>query len=94
MWSKILRPSSAHPLYTALPPADRIAVSKLAAILRVADALDRSHTQRIRSFELHMTENELVIDTKGSTETSHEQFGVETKAGMFEDVFGLRVLLV
>jgi exopolyphosphatase/guanosine-5'-triphosphate,3'-diphosphate pyrophosphatase len=87
-------PSTAHPFYASLPPADRVTVCKLAAILRVADALDRSHTQRIRSFELKMTDTELIIDTQGSTDTSHELFGIETKALLFEDVFGLRVVLV
>jgi exopolyphosphatase/guanosine-5'-triphosphate,3'-diphosphate pyrophosphatase len=71
-----------------------VTVCKLAAILRVADALDRSHTQRIKSFELTLTETELIVDTRGSADTSHERFGVETKAQLFEDVFGLRVVLV
>jgi len=76
------------------PPADRVTVCKLAAILRVADALDRSHTQRIRDFEIKLSDTELVIDTRGSTDTTHERFGIETKAQMFEDVYGLRVVLV
>lgn len=87
-------PSPAHPFYAALPPADRVTVCKLAAILRVADALDRSHTQRMRSFDLKMSDTELIIDTRGSADTTHERFGIETKAQLFEDVFGLRVVLV
>ncbi|WP_084050732.1 Ppx/GppA phosphatase family protein [Deinococcus hopiensis] len=36
-------PKPTHPEYAALPPADRGLVSRLAAVLRVADGLDRSH---------------------------------------------------
>jgi exopolyphosphatase/guanosine-5'-triphosphate,3'-diphosphate pyrophosphatase len=86
-------PSPAHTSYASLPPADRVLVCKLAAILRVADALDRSHTQRICDFDMSMTDNELIIDTHGSADITHERFGMESKAQMFEDVYGLRVVL-
>ena len=87
-------PSPDHPGYAALPPSDRILVAKLAAILRVADALDRSHTQRVTSIEMTLTENELIIDTRGSADITHERFGIDSKGAMFEDVFGLRVILL
>ncbi len=87
-------PSPAHASYAALTPQDRVLVCKLAAVLRVADALDRSHSQRIKSFEITVTENELILDTRGSADITHERFGIESKAAMFEDVFGLKVVLI
>jgi hypothetical protein len=41
---------AAHPEYAALDRDSRIAVSKMAALLRVADALDRNHVQHVREF--------------------------------------------
>ena len=40
-------PASNHVNFIALPREDRIVVMKLAAIVRVADALDRGHDQRV-----------------------------------------------
>jgi exopolyphosphatase/guanosine-5'-triphosphate,3'-diphosphate pyrophosphatase len=51
-------PSNDHIEFIALQKEERIIVLKMAAILRVADALDRGHTQRI---------NDLVIEKRGET---------------------------
>lgn len=40
-------PGAEHEDFTALPPLDQHRVRHLAAVLRIGDALDRSHTQRI-----------------------------------------------
>ena len=41
-------PKDRHPNYAALSPADRLTVSRLAGILRVADAMDRRHDNRVK----------------------------------------------
>ena len=41
-----------HPGYAALDTEDRIRVCKLAALLRVADALERTHAQRVSQIVL------------------------------------------
>ena len=45
-------PATAHTAYASLRREHRMLVLKLAALLRVADALDRGHVQRIRGFRL------------------------------------------
>lgn len=87
-------PSPSHIVYRSLTREERITVSKLAAILRVADAMDRGHQRRIKHFEIEKTDEELVIHCKNAGDISLEQLGIDYKADLFEEVFGLRVVLV
>jgi len=47
-------PSAEHEEFTALNEAEQHRVRHLAALLRLGDALDRSHTQRIRRIEVEI----------------------------------------
>jgi exopolyphosphatase/guanosine-5'-triphosphate,3'-diphosphate pyrophosphatase len=91
-------PSNSHLNYIALPREDRIVVLKLAAMLRVADALDRGHDQRLGEASFERREDRLVIkaDTAGRTgpvDLSLERLSLAEKGDMFEDVFGLEPIL-
>jgi exopolyphosphatase/guanosine-5'-triphosphate,3'-diphosphate pyrophosphatase len=87
-------PQPTHVPYMSLPKADRSTVSKLAAILRVADALDRSHQQKIRNFTLERAEDvhNLWVDEEVG-DVSLEREGLLKKADMFTEVFGAQVAL-
>jgi exopolyphosphatase / guanosine-5'-triphosphate,3'-diphosphate pyrophosphatase len=91
-------PSSLHVNFIALPREDRVAVMKLAAILRVADALDRGHDQRVRLVAVERREDRLALraeDSDGrSMDLSLERLSLAEKGDMFEDVFGLEPVLV
>ena len=52
-------PLPSHLTYISLPREDRLAVLKLAAILRVADALDRGHSQKITNLRLEKHDEEM-----------------------------------
>ncbi len=86
-------PRPYHEDYGTLDMFDRIAVTQMAAILRVADALDRSHAQRIRKIQVVITDGSVVITAPQVTDLTMEQFALKTKGAMFENVFGLRVVL-
>jgi exopolyphosphatase/guanosine-5'-triphosphate,3'-diphosphate pyrophosphatase len=91
-------PSNAHPNYSSLPREDRIVVLKLAAILRVADALDRGHDQRLGEASFERREDRLVIraerpEGSGGVDLSLERLSLAEKGDMFEDVFGLEPIL-
>ena len=77
----------------SLPRADRLAVSQMAAILRVADALDLAHSQRIQDISAHREEDRFVIDIPEVEDLSLEQMALKQKGSMFEDVYGMSVLL-
>jgi exopolyphosphatase/guanosine-5'-triphosphate,3'-diphosphate pyrophosphatase len=74
-----------------LPRTDRIMIVKLSSILRIADALDRSHRQEIKDFSLELRKDLLAIKCK--TRAPVETMAVAEKADMFESIFGYRVVL-
>jgi exopolyphosphatase/guanosine-5'-triphosphate,3'-diphosphate pyrophosphatase len=75
----------------SLPREKRMIVSKLAAILRVADALDRAHAAKIREFSTEHRDEELIINVPGIADLTLERRALKDKADMFEDVFGMRI---
>jgi exopolyphosphatase / guanosine-5'-triphosphate,3'-diphosphate pyrophosphatase len=86
-------PASNHINFIALPREDRIVVMKLAAILRVADALDRGHDQRVRDAVFERREERFVIKVGDPADLSLERLSLAEKGDMFEDVFGLEPIL-
>ena len=86
-------PASTHVNFIALPREDRVAVMKLAAILRVADALDRGHDQRVREPSFERREERFIIRAAGVVDLSLERLSLAEKGDMFEDVFGLEPVL-
>ena len=68
-------------------------VSKLSAILRMADAMDRSYKQKIKSCKVQVSENEMVVTAKTKQDLSLEEWTFATKGSYFEEVFGLMPIL-
>ena len=86
-------PKRTHMEYMSLPRDSRMTVSKLAAILRVADALDRGHAQQVRDIRIEKDANELIIYVPGASDLALERRALATKSDLFEDVYGLGVRL-
>ncbi len=86
-------PRPSHQGYAALPRDDRVTVSKLAAILRLAIALDESRSQRIQSVTCSRDKGRLIITTPDVDDLSLEQLALKQSGSMFEEIFGLQVLL-
>jgi exopolyphosphatase/guanosine-5'-triphosphate,3'-diphosphate pyrophosphatase len=86
-------PKPTHLGYTALDRRERLAVAKTAAILRVADALDRSYSQRIQTIRCSIEENRFVVASPVAADLSLEQLALKNKGSMFEDVYGMSVIL-
>jgi exopolyphosphatase/guanosine-5'-triphosphate,3'-diphosphate pyrophosphatase len=84
-------PRERHPDYTALNEADRETVFALAAILRIADALDRSHDSRVSEVRC-IRDGQLVhIQLSSSANCDPEIFAAEQKSEMFAQVFNCKV---
>lgn len=86
-------PKLDHPAYAALSTEDRIRVSKLAAILRVADALERTHAQRVSKLEIKRERGKLRLRLPGLEDAAVERLAMASKADLFEQVFGLSVVI-
>jgi len=87
-------PQSDHPAYASLPRPSRLTVNRLSAILRVADALDKSHSQRVQNPKIAVVGDELQIRVEGGEDTGLERIALDSKAGLFEEVFGLKPVIV
>ena len=86
-------PQADHPSYASLPRTDRITVNRLSGILRVADALDKSHAQRIQDPKVTVAGDELRIDVEGIEDLALERLALDQKSALFEEVFGLKPVL-
>jgi exopolyphosphatase/guanosine-5'-triphosphate,3'-diphosphate pyrophosphatase len=87
-------PAPSHIGFMALSRENRTRVMKLAAILRVADALDRGHNQRVQGIEAEIRDGAFLIHPDGVAELSVERRSMEEKADIFGEVFGMGVILL
>lgn len=86
-------PRSSHPAYMALVRELRVIVNKLAALLRVADALVRGHTRKTPELRLERQGDELVVLFPGTSDLLLEERVIETKGDLFEDIYGMKIRL-
>jgi exopolyphosphatase/guanosine-5'-triphosphate,3'-diphosphate pyrophosphatase len=84
---------STHPEYGTLPKKDKAAVWSLAAILRIADALDKEHNSAIRTVVCQLQNGSLQIRALSRKSCRLEALGVTANAQMFRDHFGVDVAL-
>lgn len=70
-----------------------LVVAKLSAILRVANALDRSHKQKFKNIKISMRGKELVILVETVDDITLEQTLFEGKTAYFENVFSMKPVL-
>jgi exopolyphosphatase/guanosine-5'-triphosphate,3'-diphosphate pyrophosphatase len=86
-------PDPAHTEFEALPKKDRATVWSLAAILRIADALDKEHNSAVRSVECRLQNGSLFLRAVSRKSCRLEALGVTANAAMFRDHFGVDVKL-
>ncbi len=76
-----------------LDGCDYMTIAKLTAILRLANILDKSHTQKIEDINVSIKEDKLIISAKTYEDISLEAGLFETRADFFEKIFGIRPVL-
>lgn len=87
-------PSKEDLLYADLDQTNRMRVSKLAAILRVADALERGHSRRVRGIKAEIQGRKLQLGLQGVHDTTVEELAIRLKGDLFVDIFGYDIVLV
>lgn len=80
-------PKKRHPNFRRLERSDRRQVRSLAAILRVADGLDRTHTQRVTAVGVEAGRGAGRIILAAESDPQVERWDAERKAGLFARVF-------
>ena len=68
-------------------------ILKLLAILKVANALDRSHKQKIKNVSIKVKDNELVINLEASSSLALEKGLFNKNASYFQEIFGIKPVL-
>jgi exopolyphosphatase/guanosine-5'-triphosphate,3'-diphosphate pyrophosphatase len=86
-------PQEADIEYIALPPEGRMLVLKMAAVLRVADALDRGHSRQVKDITVERKSETVILRAGENHDLSLELMGLEEKADLFQDIFGYKVIL-
>lgn len=84
-------PKPKHEALAVLDKEERRLVSQLAALLRLADGLDRSRGQKVQSMEIGFDGPVLTIAVKGAEPLDAEIHGGRQKADLFEHVFQMPV---
>jgi exopolyphosphatase/guanosine-5'-triphosphate,3'-diphosphate pyrophosphatase len=88
-------PKPAHQEYNELPTEERLIVSRLSGILRVADALDTTHNQVLQEIRLNLQNDrcEFLLRMKERSQDFIEIFrqAVKKKSDLFESFYGLSV---
>lgn len=82
-------PKEEHEGYRDLGAAERERTEKLASLLRIADALDREHLQRVSDIHARVEGGDLVLTLRGNGDLLLEQWALQSKAQMFKRIFGL-----
>jgi exopolyphosphatase/guanosine-5'-triphosphate,3'-diphosphate pyrophosphatase len=86
-------PQESHLPFLALDRGDRLLVTKLAAILRVANALDAEHLQKVRDLRLVRGDNAWLLELDGTGDITMEQMAARARIDMFVEVFGRQLVV-
>lgn len=87
-------PLPAHFLYNSLSSDQQILVQKLSALLRIANALDRSHKQKIKKVEVKFNDRQdVTLIAHSSDSLLLEKAFFQEKKELFEEITGNRITL-
>lgn len=80
-------PSPEHLEFEVLPKPRRKVVSALAALLRIADGLDRTHRQRVRRVDVHHHADRVILEVQARDDVELELHAVEGKQDLFQKLW-------
>lgn len=87
-------PSNNDANYAVLTKDQKVVVAKLSALIRLADAIDRSHKQKVSDCEVAVKGDEVHIIVTTKEDISLEEWTFADKSDFFQDVYGIRPLLI
>jgi exopolyphosphatase/guanosine-5'-triphosphate,3'-diphosphate pyrophosphatase len=86
-------PSLQHEPFKVLPAKDRVVVSKLSALLRLADALDNEHAGKVTDITIEYDRPRLVLKLQGQGDLLLEKWALVKRTPLFEEVYGVKVAI-
>lgn len=79
--------------YYVLSHHEKILVSKLSSILKIAESMDISHMQKISDIEVLVSEDALLLRLISTKDILLEKWDIMNNAEFFQEVMGIRIKL-
>ena len=86
-------PEHFHPNYVTLNNTDKMIVSQLAAILKLAECLDVSHVNNVAEIEVVTAGEQLYFFLQARQDTLLEEWYFQNNVTLFEEVNGVQVII-
>jgi len=90
-YHRAAEPRKKHESFAALSRPDQKLTVKLSAILRLADGLDRSHSQRVQEVRCENRKKNLTLYLISDKDIDIEIWGAKQKAELFEKIFKTKI---
>ena len=87
-------PQPAHAVYGDLEAAEQAIVERLAALVRIADGLDRCHMASAKAVRTERDGGTLYVHVKQRPHNATDVWGAKRKTPLFEKVFKLKIEIV
>jgi len=84
-------PKEQHENFRILYPKERKIITKLASLLRIADALDREHGAEQMPLAIDITSNKLVIKLPPAKDRSFYRWTMSLKGDLFTETYGYQI---
>jgi exopolyphosphatase/guanosine-5'-triphosphate,3'-diphosphate pyrophosphatase len=84
-------PQKSHPEFMRLDRDERVRVMKMAALLRLANALDAEHEQKVADVSLHEQEDSWLLELTGRGDLTMERLAASSRTDLLVEVFGRQV---
>jgi exopolyphosphatase/guanosine-5'-triphosphate,3'-diphosphate pyrophosphatase len=84
-------PQKSHLPFMALDRATRVVVNKLSSILRIANALDADHLQKVKDLKVVSEEGNWVLEVTGAGDLTMERLVALSRSDLLTEVFGRRL---
>ncbi len=82
-------PASEDSNFRALAAKDRLIVTKLSALLRLADGMDVGHASRVSGVVLEKRKKDWRLSLRGKSDLMLERWALDKRRRLFEEVFGV-----
>ncbi len=86
-------PQRSHLPFISLDREERMIVSKLAAILRVANALEKEHTQKITDLKVSREGDQIILSAQNVSDLTIERLALASRSDFFMEIFGKKIIL-
>ena len=86
-------PQRSHVSFVSMDRDERMIVSKLAAILRVANALDKDHMQKIMDLKISREGDQIVLSVQKVSDLAMGRLVLASRSDFFSEIFGKKIIL-